>query len=49
MSDKTDKEWKKILADFLKKLKIIREDFTGKIEVDLNQGGIGSIKRIENL
>lgn len=49
MDDKNNKEWKKILAEFMKKIKVIRDDFTGKIEIDLNQGGIGSIKRTENL
>lgn len=49
MTENKDKEWKKILAEFLKKLKVIRDDFTGKVEIDLNQGGIGSISRTEKL
>ena len=49
MTENNNKEWKKILAEFLKKLKIIRDDFTGKVDIDFNQGGIGSIQRTEKL
>ena len=42
-------EWQKKLGTFLKELKIIREGFTGKIDIDFNQGGIGSLNRTERL
>ena len=39
------KEIKKTLCEKLKELKIIDNKFTGKIVIDLNQGGIGKIHR----
>lgn len=42
-----DTEWKRILAEFFKKLGIIQDKFTGKIDIDFNQGGIRSIIRSE--
>jgi hypothetical protein len=44
-----DINWKKILAEALRKLGIVPENFTGKIVIDFNQGGIRSLNRSEDL
>ena len=44
-----DINWKKILAEALKKLGLISNDFTGKIVIDLNQGGVRSLNRSEEV
>jgi hypothetical protein len=44
-----DINWKKVLSEALKKLGIIGEDFTGKIIIDCNQGGIRSLNRSEEV
>ena len=41
--------WKKTLTEVLKELEIIRLDMTGKIVINLNQGGITDIERRERL
>jgi hypothetical protein len=37
------KEWKKRLAEILKEHSDIGEDMTGKIEVNMNNGGVSKI------
>ncbi len=41
--------WKKKLSETLKDLGLINEDFTGKILVDLNQGGVRNLDKTEQL
>jgi hypothetical protein len=43
------REWKKVLFAVLNKLGIISEDFTGKIVVNINQGGITDLEKTERL
>jgi hypothetical protein len=42
-------DWKKMLAETLLELGIIKGTFTGKIEINLNQATIADIKRTETL
>lgn len=37
------------LVKVLRELKISHESFTGKIEIDLRDGGISTVRRVENL
>lgn len=41
--------WKKCLVEVLLRLKILRPDFTGKIIINLNQGGITDIDRVDKI
>ena len=45
----TRSSWKKILAEMLKKIGLIREDFTGKVTINLNQGGVVDVEKAERL
>jgi hypothetical protein len=38
-----EKNWKQRLADVLKEQKDIDEKFTGKIEVNMNDGGVSKV------
>jgi hypothetical protein len=52
MSNKITKpelNWKKVLSETLKKLKIIDERWTGEITIGINEGGIRFIRRSETL
>lgn len=40
--------WQK-LVNVLRELKISHETFTGKVEIDLRDGGVSTVKRIETL
>ena len=42
-------DWKKILAEMLKKIGLIKEDFTGKVTINLNQGGVVDVEKAERL
>jgi hypothetical protein len=44
-----DSNWKKLLAEYLKELGIITKDFTGKIIINLSQGSIGDVERVERM
>jgi hypothetical protein len=41
--------WKRLLTDLLKKLKIISEQWTGRITINVNDGNIGSIEKTERI
>lgn len=43
------KDWKRLLVEVLKKLAIIKSDFTGKIELHMNEGGITCVNKTETL
>ena len=42
-------EWKKILANILKQIGLIKEDFTGKVTINFNQGGVVDVEKAERL
>ena len=42
-------EWKKILAEILVKLGLLPEKFTGKIEIELAEGGVRYLEKRERL
>jgi len=42
-------DWKKILIEVLTKLAIIKPDFTGKVELNINEGGITCVNKTESL
>jgi hypothetical protein len=42
-----DKEWKRILVEILKKLKLIDDRWTGEIVIGINEGIIKFIRRSE--
>lgn len=42
-------DWKEVLAEALRQLSIIGRKFSGKIEIDVNEGGIRNAKRTERL
>ena len=44
-----ESNWKQILSDILKKIGIIPRDFTGKISINLTQGSVGDVEKIERL
>ena len=44
-----DKEWKRLIIEILVKLKIIDAGFTGRIILNINQGGLSDIERVERL
>lgn len=39
--------WKKELSEILKKHGLIGEDFTGEISINISQGGVSNLKKIE--
>ncbi|GEM_PF-4333920 len=39
--------WKKELSEILKKHGLISEKFTGEISINISQGGVGNLKKIE--
>lgn len=41
--------WKKELATFLKKLGLVKEDQTGKIIINMNQGGVTDVEKTEKM
>ena len=44
-----EKTPRKILVDFLKSSAIITADFTGSLELTINQGGLVDIRRVEKV
>lgn len=47
--NKQTENWKKVLSEYLKKLKLIHNEFTGDIKIDLFNGGVGDVKKTETL
>jgi hypothetical protein len=47
--EKPISDWKKMLADILKRLGLIKDEFSGKIEIEMNDGGVRNAKRTEHL
>lgn len=41
--------WKQLLKELLVKLDIIKPEFTGKVTININQGGITDIEKTERL
>jgi hypothetical protein len=41
--------WKQQLAEVLMLLKLTDKGFTGKIIINVSQGGVTSVQRLENL
>ena len=42
-------DWKKDLAAILKRLDLIKSDYTGKVIVNFNQGGITDLEKTEKI
>jgi len=43
------KDWKRDLANILVRLGLVPSDFTGQVEVNMNEGGITIVKRLQTL
>ena len=44
-----DNEEKKEITDIFKKYKLIHQKFTGKLNFNINQGGITNVDRADNV
>lgn len=47
--NKEEDKWKKYLSDILKKLNIIDEKFVGRIVININQGGITDVEKVQRM
>jgi hypothetical protein len=43
------KEMKKIIADILRQIKLIKDNYTGEITIGINDGGVTYIRKSETL
>lgn len=41
--------WKRLLTEVLKKLKLIADGWSGRITINVNDGNVGSIEKTERI